>query len=141
MTEISAGGVVYAHIDNQLMIQLIQDRYGRITLAKGKMELGETTEQTALREILEETGVHGKLGPLLEKIEYQFKTDEKSIDKEVYYYLVEALDTQLHAQVEEIAGVAWFTPTDAWSKQLQFGYSNNTSVLKHALQLLEVEVS
>ena len=31
------------------------------TLAKGKMEAGETVEETALREILEETGMVGRI--------------------------------------------------------------------------------
>lgn len=142
MTEISAGGVVYTHVDQELKILLIQDRYGRMTLAKGKIEQGESLEQTALREILEETGVRGKLGPLLEKVNYQFKTtNEQWMDKEVYYYLVEAIDTQVQAQIEEITSVAWYSPDEAWRQQTQHGYSNNTSVLKHALHLLKVEVS
>ena len=51
MKEISAGGVVFRRVDGALQIQLIQDRYGKISLPKGKMEPGETVEQTALREI------------------------------------------------------------------------------------------
>ena len=59
MKEISAGGVVFRKVDGELQIQLIQDRYGKISLPKGKMEPGETIEQTALREIVEETGIEG----------------------------------------------------------------------------------
>ena len=56
MVEISAGGLVYRMEKDELQVQMIQDRYGKITLPKGKMEAGETIEETALREILEETG-------------------------------------------------------------------------------------
>ena len=60
-TQISAGGVVYRHHEGALQIQLILDRYGKTSLPKGKMEAGETVEQTALREICEETGIVGSI--------------------------------------------------------------------------------
>ena len=50
-TQISAGGVVYRHHEGALQIQLILDRYGKTSLPKGKMEAGETVEQTALRDL------------------------------------------------------------------------------------------
>ena len=34
--EISAGGVVYRNVNDQIQIQLITDRYGKISFAKGK---------------------------------------------------------------------------------------------------------
>ena len=41
MKEISAGGVVYRRTEEgKLQIQLIQDRYGKVSLPKGKMEAG-----------------------------------------------------------------------------------------------------
>jgi 8-oxo-dGTP pyrophosphatase MutT (NUDIX family) len=139
--EISAGGVVYRRRDGQLQIQLIQDRYGKITLAKGKMEPGETIEQTALREILEETGIHGKIIESVEVIRYQYNLHQVgTVDKEVHYYLVEAVSGDLQAQVEEIRGVEWLSPQVAWHQQQQSGYGNNDIVLKKALQRLGVEV-
>lgn len=142
MKEISAGGVVYRHKDKTLQIQMIQDRYGKITLPKGKMEPGETVEQTALREILEETGIEGRIVEPLETIAYQFLLPEKGIvDKEVHYYLVEATGGELQAQIEEIRGVEWLHPLDAWLKQKHSGYGNNESVLGKALQRLGYEVS
>jgi 8-oxo-dGTP pyrophosphatase MutT (NUDIX family) len=46
---------------SEWVIQLILDRYGKVKLAKGKMEVGETVEQTAHQEIQEETGVVGEI--------------------------------------------------------------------------------
>jgi 8-oxo-dGTP pyrophosphatase MutT (NUDIX family) len=141
MKEISAGGVVYRKEGNKLQIQMIQDRYGKITLAKGKMESGETVEQTALREIWEETGITGSIQEQLEVIKYQYLAGDLGvIDKEVHYYLVEAVSGDLHAQVEEIRGVEWLDPMDAWQQQKQSGYHNNESVLHKALQKLGYEV-
>ncbi|MDQ1912903.1 NUDIX domain-containing protein [Paenibacillus sp. GD4] len=141
MREISAGGVVYRRFEGQLQIQMIQDRYGKITLPKGKMETGETIEQTALREILEETGITGSIVQPLETITYQFTLSGVGlIDKEVHYFLVEATGGKLQAQVEEIRGVEWLTPRDAWQQQMNAGYGNNDSVLMKALQALGYEV-
>jgi 8-oxo-dGTP pyrophosphatase MutT (NUDIX family) len=137
MLEISAGGVVYRGTGNELRIQLIQDRFGKITLAKGKMEPGETVEQTALREIDEETGITGSVVCPLETIHYTYGTpDSGPVDKEVHYFLVEATGGDLHAQIEEISGVEWVSPQEAWQKQLKSGYYNNNAVLRKALEQL-----
>ncbi|WP_239617431.1 NUDIX hydrolase [Cohnella mopanensis] len=138
--EISAGGVVYRKRDGQLEIQLIEDRFGRMTLAKGKMEPGETIEQTALREIQEETGIIGRLVAPLQIISYVYEHAQLgTVQKEVHYYLVEAGEGQLQAQVEEITGVAWYEPTQAWQLQLDSGYDNNDEVLRLALEKLGVK--
>ncbi len=142
MIEISAGGVVYRKQDERLSLMLIEDRYGKMTLAKGKQEPGETLEETALREILEETSVRGKLICPLETVYYTYLhpiTGEK-VNKEVYYYLVEALTDDLTAQIEEIRAVHWYTPLDAWKNQQKRGYKNNESVLKKALAHFGIEV-
>jgi len=142
LKEISAGGVVYRRSkDGALYIQLIQDRYGRTSLPKGKMEPGETVEQTALREISEETGIEGEIRGPLALIEYQYRHAEKGlVDKEVHYFLVEASDAKLVAQVEEIRGVDWFEPLEAWERQKAMGYDNNDMILRRALELLGVPI-
>jgi 8-oxo-dGTP pyrophosphatase MutT (NUDIX family) len=140
-TEISAGGVVYRSRKEKLEIQLIEDRWGRMTLAKGKMEPGETIEQTAIREIQEETGITGQLTAPLNVISYVYEHAQLgTVQKEVHYYLVEALEGKLAAQVEEITGVAWYAPLEAWKLQRDSGYDNNDEVLRLALLWLGVEV-
>ncbi|MCD1261594.1 deoxyribose-phosphate aldolase [Paenibacillus athensensis] len=137
MKEISAGGVVFRREADELLIQLIQDRFGNMTLAKGKMEPGETVEETALREIGEETGIHGRIVGPLERIAYRFSDAVKGdVEKEVHYYLVEALDADVQVQVEEISDVLWLTPEEAWKRQLESGYDNNNVVLHKALARL-----
>ncbi|WP_160034355.1 NUDIX hydrolase [Paenibacillus sp. An7] len=139
--EISAGGVVYRNTEEGLEIQLIVDRYAKISLAKGKMEPGETIEETALREIQEETGMIGKIIEPVDVIKYTYEhASLGTVDKEVHYYLVEALSGDLQPQVEEIKGVAWYKPLEAWEKQKQNGYDNNDKILKQALQKLGIEV-
>lgn len=138
--EISAGGVVYRTSPSGNMdILMIQDRYGRVSLPKGKTEHGETLEQTALREIAEETGIEGEIIAPLARVTYRYKNRQGyEIDKEVDYYLVRAKGGELQAQLEEIDGVRWLSPESAWAAQRASGYSNNDDVLRAALKKLGV---
>ncbi|MNI36211.1 Diadenosine hexaphosphate hydrolase [compost metagenome] len=142
MKEISAGGIVYRREEQgRMQIQLITDRYGKISFAKGKREGTETIEQTALREILEETGIVGKADCLIDIIAYTYNHPEYGkVDKEVHYYLVESIGGCLHPQIEEIRSVAWYDPLDAWEKQQKFGYDNNDFILEKALIKLGFEL-
>ncbi|MFD0958624.1 NUDIX hydrolase [Paenibacillus chungangensis] len=142
MKEISAGGVVFRYNEQgQLQIQLIQDRYGKVSLPKGKMEPGETVEETALREIAEETGLQGEIVAPIDQIKYQYDhSGWGMVNKEVHYYLVKAVGGKHQAQVDEIRGVDWFDPIDAWRRQKQSGYENNDRILSGALKLLDIAV-
>ncbi|PTM59494.1 deoxyribose-phosphate aldolase [Desmospora activa DSM 45169] len=141
MKEVSAGGVVYFEERGCPYILLIEDRYSRWTLPKGKQEPGETLLETALREIEEETGVKGRIIAPLNQIGYSyFHPDHGDVEKEVHYYLVETdilQFLQAKAQLSEIDQIAWFTPQQAWEKQRQDGYDNNHQILLQALLRLE----
>jgi len=142
MKEVSAGGVVYREQDGEYMLLLIEDRYGKVTLAKGKQEIGETIEETALREVLEETGVAGRLGGKLDMITYVYHhpVTGEAVDKEVHYYLVEAYNTEITVQLEEINDVHWHPAAEAWELQQARGYRNNDRVFLLAFQQLGIEV-
>ncbi len=141
MQEISAGGVVYRRNHENMQILMIQDRYGKVTLPKGKIEAGETLEQTALREILEETGIRGDLQGDLEVIRYQYRHGNgETVDKAVHYYLVEAVQGDLKVQEEEIRSAVWLEPGQAWLRQASAGYRNNDSVLRKALERLGLDI-
>lgn len=128
-------------IEGRQQVLLIQDRYGKITLPKGKMEPGETIPQTALREIREETGIVGTIMKPLETIKYQYHLPQFGlIHKEVHYFLVEAVGGKLKPQLEEVRGVEWLEIAEAWRRQKKSGYANNDSVLQKALLELGCQV-
>jgi 8-oxo-dGTP pyrophosphatase MutT (NUDIX family) len=138
--EISAGGVVYRYNGDQLQIQLIKDRYGKMSFAKGKQEPGEGVEETALREIVEETGIVGVIIKPIDIIAYQYQHPTYgTVDKEVHYYLVKSEGGELRPQVEEIRDVEWYAPLEAWEKQQTAGYDNNDFILQKALHLLGIQ--
>ncbi|SFJ09225.1 NUDIX hydrolase [Thermoflavimicrobium dichotomicum] len=140
MKEISAGGVVYRKRDGQIEILLIRDRFGYISLPKGKIEAGESDEETALREIQEETGISGRVVEKLLTIQYDYEHEKKGlIHKEVNYFLVEALEGKETPQIEEIDMVAWYSPEEAWELQQSAGYHNNQVVLEKAYRVLNLK--
>ena len=141
MKEISAGGIVYRRCGDAVEIQMIRDRFGKVAFPKGKMEPGETIEQTALREIREETGIVGAIRQPLETVRYRYvSSDAETVDKEVHYFLVEATGGSLKAQTEEISGVEWLDPKEVWRLQRADGYDNMDGVVRKALVLLGCEV-
>ncbi|MEO6954069.1 MAG: NUDIX hydrolase [Polyangia bacterium] len=62
-----AVGVLLLHEGQVLLVQRAKPpQVGRWTVPGGKVELGETLEVAALRELKEETGIECTLGPLVE---------------------------------------------------------------------------
>lgn len=139
MKEISAGGVVYRRVGDQIEILLIQDRFGHWTLPKGKQEAGETLEQTAVREVNEETQIEGKIEQPIAITTYEYQHPEKGqVQKEVHYYLMNAINDQVQPQLNEISQVAWFPAKEAIKQIKQYGYRNNDLIIRQAYTLLGI---
>jgi 8-oxo-dGTP pyrophosphatase MutT (NUDIX family) len=90
----AAGGVVWRLAgepgDGRAEVVLVhRPRYDDWTLPKGKAEPGETDEQTALREVEEETGLRCILGAELASSRY---VDNKGRDKLVRYWVMQVAD-------------------------------------------------
>ncbi len=117
--ETSAGGLVLSDIDapfEELSAALIGriDRRGRMmwSLPKGHIETGETAEQTAMREVAEETGISGTIVAPLGKIDYWFVSEGKRIHKTVHHYLLRFTGGELSDADYEVSAVAWVPLTE-----------------------------
>lgn len=82
-------------------------------LPKGAPNGEETTEQAALREVWEETGLRGEIVSLLDRIEYFFRANDKLIRKEVDFYLMRYAGGELRPQLSEVDDCAWVELSDA----------------------------
>ena len=91
----SAGGVVLRHSERGAELVLGRRRHdGRHTiwsLPKGTPDGDETPEETAMREVREETGLRVRILDTIGDIHYRFVRDGRRIDKTVHYYLMEAI--------------------------------------------------
>lgn len=112
--ETSAGGLVIDGIDGPKDTQVAAligriDRRGRMlwSLPKGHIELGETAEQTAIREVAEETGIRGDVLAALGSIDYWFVTEGRRVHKTVHHYLMRFLGGELSDDDVEVTEVAW----------------------------------
>ncbi|WP_083336037.1 NUDIX hydrolase [Mycobacteroides saopaulense] len=112
--ETSAGGLVIAGIDGPKDGQVAAligrtDRRGRMlwSLPKGHIEQGETAEQTAIREVAEETGIRGSVLAALGSIDYWFVTEGRRVHKTVHHYLMRSLGGELSDDDVEVTEVAW----------------------------------
>ena len=78
------------------------------SLPKGHIEEGETPEQAALREDLEETGIESEISKSLGAIDFWFMAGGKRIHKTVHHFLFRETGGTLAPQISEVDEVAWF---------------------------------
>lgn len=104
--EHSCGAVVFRRINDEYRFLLIKNRRSNHWgFPKGHMEKGETREDTAKREVLEETGIHIDIIDGFCR-DSQYKIGSK-IEKRVEVFLASTKDTQTLIQKEEIEDYIW----------------------------------
>lgn len=102
----AAGGVVVR--DGRIAV-VHRPRYDDWTLPKGKLDPGETFEQAALREVLEETGLECRIVEELDSTSY---TDSKGRPKVVRYFRME-VEGGAFTVNDEVDELRWLSPDDA----------------------------
>ena len=105
-------------------------------LPKGTPEHGETVEETAQREVQEETGVHVNVLAPITSIRYFFVGHDDGVryDKTVYFYLMEPLGGSTSDHDAEFDVVEWCSYEEALEL---LEYDNERSVLEAARSLIE----
>lgn len=136
--ETSAGGlVVDPQHENVVLIGRL-DRKGTLlwSMPKGHIEAGETTEQTAMREVKEETGISAKVLRPLGTIDYWFVAERRRVHKTVHHFILEATGGELSDEDVEVTEVAWF-PMDQLDTIL--AYADERTLARKARALLAGE--
>ncbi len=97
----SCGGVVIFRGKILLLYKNILGKYEGWVLPKGTVEKGENHKQTAIREVLEETGSSALVVDYIGKSQYTFSVQNEVIDKYVHWYLMIADSYYSKPQKEE----------------------------------------
>jgi 8-oxo-dGTP pyrophosphatase MutT (NUDIX family) len=137
----SAGGVVFRRSSSGIEVLLLRHEGGKWMLPKGTTEAGESNEQVALREVMEETGVRNvrpvaDLGQ--ERYKFYWRPDGTFYDKTVHYYLLEWLGGEEPRPQREEGFVAaeWVPIEDALQR---IRYRETREVLKRAHVVLAAD--
>lgn len=128
----SAGGVIFRFVDSALQVVLIANKNSTVwTLPKGMINRGEEREDTALREIKEETGLSGRIVEMLGEKSYWFflKNENLKCRKTVTYYLVEYIEGSTDDHNWEVDEARWF---DLEAAMNTLSYKRDREILKEA---------
>jgi ADP-ribose pyrophosphatase YjhB (NUDIX family) len=117
--QLSAGGVIFRESDG-IEVALIATKGGEVwSLPKGLVdrERKEPLEEAALREVQEETGLHGRLLEKIDKVEYWYNWKENNepirYHKIVYFFLIEHQGGDIKDHDFEVDEVRWFPLAEA----------------------------
>jgi 8-oxo-dGTP pyrophosphatase MutT (NUDIX family) len=136
-TATSAGGIVVRHDAGRPWLVVgsrRRERDGRTwTLPKGTPKSGETTEETALREVGEETGLTVRITGTLDSIEYFFVQSGTRIHKTVHYFLMEPTGGDLANHDHEFEDVRWIPFDDAPST---LTFETERALVAHAADVI-----
>jgi 8-oxo-dGTP pyrophosphatase MutT (NUDIX family) len=118
--EISAGGVLVRRMRGRWWVAAIRPAGkpdGVWALPKGRVDPGEQAAVTAVREVAEETGLHGRLEAKLGDVRYVYTWAGERIFKIVSFYLVHHTGGRIGdvpaAHAHEVADVRWLPLDDA----------------------------
>ena len=126
--ENSCGAVVFREEGGERQFLLIRNkRSAHWGFPKGHIEQGESHEQTAMREVREETGIDIRILP-----EFERRSDyviQGKIEKTVFIFLGQTSQTEIVRQEEEIEECGWFTYDAAMDT---LNYDNDKRILAEA---------
>lgn len=149
LREFSAGALVLRRIRKQWWIAVIEpgregepeDRKDVVALPKGNIDAGEEPEQTALREVFEETGLRAESITRLDSIRYVYVrkwAGAEKVFKVVTFYLMRYLSGRIGAITDEMKHEvrrAYWMPLQEAAEKLS--YKGEKEMAQQALEYLE----
>lgn len=104
----SAGGIVVRDFDGEKKVLVTQhSKHKGWDFPKGHIELGESAEQAAVREVEEETGVKAEIIEKVGATEYFYWENKEKILKTVVYFLMKYVGEGEATTAFEVSDKAW----------------------------------
>ncbi|WP_412031801.1 bis(5'-nucleosyl)-tetraphosphatase [Metamycoplasma buccale] len=126
--EKSCGAIVFKATLNHIYVLLVEQIVGHWGFPKGHVEINETEERTAIREVKEETNIDIKIIPGFREINSY--SPYPLVIKDVVYFVAKPLNNNLIGQDEEIKVVEWVPIQEAKSR---ITYDNDQKIFDHAI--------
>ena len=136
--EFSSGGAVYKPGGDQVLWLVCQHSgYHKWVLPKGLIDPGEKADQTAVREVEEETGIKAKIiAKIPDPEKYVYTMNGARIFKLVQYFLMEYVSGDIANHDFEMEAVEWLSYDQALEK---LNFHGAKAVLTKAKKLLEAK--
>ncbi|KQW06367.1 DNA mismatch repair protein MutT [Leifsonia sp. Root4] len=136
----AAGAVCWRIVDGKMMVLVIHRTvHGDVTIPKGKVDPGESLPQTAVREILEETGLAVSLGVPVGVANYPLGNGREKI---VHYWSAEVSEEAIRRSTfvpnGEVAALEWVTVKRARS---YLSYPTDVEILEQFAALVDAGVT
>jgi 8-oxo-dGTP pyrophosphatase MutT (NUDIX family) len=129
--ETSYGGVVVR--GEEVMVIVPRGRHRVLGLPKGGPMDGETPEQTAAREVREETGITARVERRLGQVDYSYRRGGRRIDKTVHFYLCVFEDGDTADHDHEVDDARWIPLREA---RRRLSYPGERRMIEQALSIL-----
>ena len=131
---VSAGGVVVRKGEDGVEVVICGRKSPSIWgLPKGTPDAGETREETALREVNEETGLEVVTSGFIDAIEYWFVENGTRCHKTGYFYLMSPTGGDVSRHDDEFDVVRWMPVEEALDT---LTYDNEVRVVQKGLALV-----
>ncbi len=137
--QFSAGGIVYKKDPNtQILVSKHSQHHGWVfpkgLIGDKEENKKQTKEETAIREVKEETGAEAEIEKILTPITYWFVWEGEKIKKTVYYFLMKYIGGDITQHDHEMEEVEWIDPGDV---EKRLTYPSDKKVWKEAQKLIE----
>ncbi len=134
--QVSSGGVIFKKTPDGVDVALVAVKGGTVwCLPKGVVEKGEKPEQTAVREVREETGLTGRALDKVGDITYWYyiKDDNTKCRKTVHFYLLEYLSGSTDDHNWEVDIAQWVPLNEAVQK---VSYKGDREIVQKAREMI-----
>ena len=129
--EKSCGAVIFRK-QKELEVLIVRQNEGHWCFPKGHVEKGESEQETAAREVLEETGAEIRfIGGFRDETHY---SPREGVEKDVVWFLASPVNNTLKRQKEEIAEILWVTIVEA---SALLTYENDQQLFRRAVKFMK----